>query len=41
MSGNVMGLIGVTLLAVVGIAVLVFDHRRGKQHSKKKGKEKL
>ena len=41
MSGNVMGLIGVTLLAVVGIAILVFDHRRGKQHNKKKGKKKL
>ncbi|MHB9042591.1 hypothetical protein [Acidithiobacillus sp.] len=41
MSGNIMGLIGVTLLAVIGIAVLVFDHRRGKRHKKGKGDEKL
>ncbi len=41
MSGNIMGLIGVTLLAVIGIAVLVFDHRRGKRRKKEKGDEKL
>jgi hypothetical protein len=37
MSGNIMGLIGVTLLAIIGTAVVVIG-QLGKRHNKK-GKE--
>lgn len=37
MSGNIMGLIGVTILAIIGTAVVAMD-QLGKRH-KKDGKE--
>ncbi|WP_437559931.1 hypothetical protein [Acidithiobacillus sulfuriphilus] len=39
MSGNIMGLIGVTILAVIGTAVVAIDHLTSKRHKKTKGKE--
>jgi hypothetical protein len=34
MSGNIMGLIGVTILAIIGTAVVAID-QLGKRHNKK------
>lgn len=36
MSGNIMGLIGVTILAVIGTVVVVIDQRVKRHHTKDK-----